>query len=230
MTGWRLDERAHAGAEHLDPSYVAAYDAKSGVDTREELALLLANGLDSDATLVDFGAGTGRLAVVAASRCRRVVAVDVSPTMLALARERASASACPNIEFVEAGFLTYSHRGERPQLVYSRNALHHLPDFWKGVALARVHDVLAGNGVFILRDLVFSFEPQEADERIEEWLDGAAGSPAVGWTRAELEEHVRTEHSTFSWLLEPLLEHAGFEILNADHRRGAYSTYVCRAS
>jgi ubiquinone/menaquinone biosynthesis C-methylase UbiE len=230
VTGWRLDERAHAGAEHLDPSYVAGYDAKSGVDTREELALLLANGLDSDATFVDLGAGTGRLAVVAASHCRRVVAVDLSAAMLALARERAAASACRNVEFVEAGFLTYSHRGERPRLVYSRNALHHLPDFWKGVALARVHDVLARNGVFILRDLVFSFEPQEAGDRIEQWLDGAAASPAVGWTRAELEEHVRTEHSTFSWLLEPLLEHAGFEILDADHRGGAYSTYVCRAS
>lgn len=229
MSGWRLDERAYAGLEHLDAGYVARYDAKSGVDADDELALLLANGLDSQTTLVDLGAGTGRLAVVAAPHCRRVVGVDPSPAMLGVARDRATAAGLANVVFVNAGFLTYRHEGERPRLVHSRNALHHLPDFWKGVALARVHDVLARGGVFILRDLVFSFEPHEADARIEAWLAGAAASPAAGWTRAELEEHVRTEHSTFSWLLEPLLEHAGFDIVDAEHRRGAYSTYVCRA-
>jgi cyclopropane fatty-acyl-phospholipid synthase-like methyltransferase len=230
VKGWQLDERAHAGPEHLDPAYVAGYAAKSDVDVQEELALLLAHGLDSKTTLVDLGAGTGGLALVAASHCRRVVAVDVSPAMLTLAREHATAAGRRNIEFVEAGFLTYEHRGERPQLVYSRNALHHLSDFWKGFALARVHDLLVRDGLLILRDLVFSFEPHEAEARIEEWLAGGAASPAVGWTRAELEQHVRAEHSTYSWLLEPLLEHAGFAILDADHRGGAYSTYVCRAA
>jgi ubiquinone/menaquinone biosynthesis C-methylase UbiE len=144
---WQLDERAHAGPEHLDPGYVARYDAKSGVDTREELALLVANGLGSYTTLVDLGAGTGRLAVAAASHCRRVVAVDPSPAMLVLARERASALRLENVELVEAGFLTYEHHGDPPDLVYSRNALHHLPDFWKAIALARVRDLLARNGV-----------------------------------------------------------------------------------
>lgn len=230
MKGWQLEERAQAGAEHLDPAYVAGYDAKSGVDAREELALLLANGLDSKTTLVDLGAGTGLIAIAAAPRCRRVVGVDPSPAMLAALRARADQAGIDNIEPVEAGFLTYEHQGEPPQLVYSRNALHHLPDFWKGIALAGVHDLLDRDGVLILRDLVFSFEPREADERIEEWLAGAATSPASGWTRPELETHVRTEHSTFSWLLEPLLLHARFEILEVVHRGGAYSTYVCRAA
>jgi SAM-dependent methyltransferase len=230
VTGWQLDERAYAGPEHLDPRSVAGYDRKSGVDSGEEVALLLANGLDSESTLVDLGAGTGRLAVAAASHCRRVVAVDPSPAMLAVAREALTAAGCRNVELVAAGLLTYSHRGAPPQLVYSRNALHHLPDFWKGVALSRVHDLIAGDGVFIVRDLVFCFEPHQADERIEQWLEGASASPAVGWTRAELEEHVRTEHSTYTWLLEPLLEHAGFEILDVVHRRGVYSTYVCRTA
>ena len=78
MKGWQLDERAHAGPEHLDPAYVAGYEAKSDVDVQEELALLLAHGLDGKTTLVDLGAGTGALALVAASHCRRVVAVDGS--------------------------------------------------------------------------------------------------------------------------------------------------------
>ena len=99
----------------------------------------------------------------------------------------------------------------------------------EGARAPQDRELLAPGGVFILRDLAYSFEPVEAGERIEAWLAGGAATPTQGWTRAELEEHVRTEHSTFSWLLEPLLEHAGFEIRDASHRRGAYSTYVCVA-
>jgi ubiquinone/menaquinone biosynthesis C-methylase UbiE len=224
---WQLDELAHAGPEHLDQSYVATYDAKSGVDTAGELALLRAHGLDRDATLVDLGAGTGRLATVAAPHCRRVVAVDPSPAMLALARERVSAAGHRNVDFVNAGFLTYEHEGQQPRVVHSRNALHHLPDFWKGLALARVRDLLPRDGIFVLRDLVCSFEPRDAPGYVDQWLEAAADSPDEGWTRAELEEHLRSEHSTFSWLLEPLLEHARFRIVDALHDRGFYSTYIC---
>jgi hypothetical protein len=35
---------------------------------------------------------------------------------------------------------------------------------------------------------------------------------ADGWSRAELEEHVRDEHSTFGWLLEATIRRAGFTI------------------
>ena len=221
-----FDERAHAGPEHLDPEYVAGYERKAGLDPDEEVDLLREHGLGPETTLVDLGASTGLLAAAVAPHCRRAVAVDASPAMAAAARERLSAFA--NAEAVEAGFLTYEHAGEPPQLVHSRNALHHLPDFWKGIALRRVHDLLAPGGRFVLRDLVYAFDPGEAEERLEAWFAGAAATEAEGWTRAELEEHVRGEHSTYSWLLEPLLERAGFEILESAHRAGAYATYVAR--
>ena len=220
---WFLAERSHAGREHLDEEYVASYDAKAGLDAADELELLRTHGLGPETTLVDLGAGTGVLARAAALHCRRVVAVDPSPAMAARLRLDSPA----NLEVVEAGFLTYRHAAEAPGLVHSRNALHHLPDFWKGIALARVHDLLAPGGVFVLRDLVYAFEPHETEAAIEAWLADAAASPDLGWTRAELEEHVRTEHSTYSWLVEPLLEHAGFEIVERSVRRGIYATYVC---
>jgi SAM-dependent methyltransferase len=218
---WYLDERAHAGPEHLDPAYVASYDAKTRLDLDTALDLLRRHGLGPDATLVDLGCGPGLLAAAASAEARRVVGVDVSPAMLEVARARSDA-----VEWVEAGFLTYEHAGDPPELVHSRHALHHLPDFWKGVALARIHDLLAPGGVFLLRDLVYDFEPAEIDGRIEDWLAGAAPTPAEGWTRGELEEHVRDEHSTFSWLLEPLLVRAGFEVVDRE-AGGLYATYVC---
>jgi SAM-dependent methyltransferase len=221
--GWRLNETAHAGAEHLDPAFVATYAAKAGLDVAAELDLLRANGLGPETTLVDLGAGSGVVAAAAAPHCRRVVAVDPSPVMLAAARARAA-----EIECVHAGFLTYSHRGEPPQLVYSRNALHHLPDFWKAIALERVARLLAPGGTFLLRDLVFSFAPAEADEALEAWFAAAPEHAEQGWTREELETHVRDEHSTFDWLLEPMLEHAGFEIREAVHSESqTHSRYVC---
>jgi SAM-dependent methyltransferase len=224
---WFPDELARAGPEHLDPTYVAAYDRKAGFDPTEDAARLRSLGLDETATLVDLGAGTGALALAAASLCRRVVAVDVSAAMLDVARKEAARRGVTNVALVQAGFLTYEHQGDPADFVYSRNALHHLPDFWKAIALRRIGDFLRAGGVLFLRDLAFSFDPGEAGRAIEAWLAGAAEDPAEGWTRSELEAHVRDEHSTFTWLLEPMLERTGFEIRDTERRASAYAAYVC---
>jgi ubiquinone/menaquinone biosynthesis C-methylase UbiE len=226
---WLPDELARAGPEHLDPAYAARYDRKTQphFDPTEEIAFLRELGLDETHTLVDLGAGTGAVALAAARVCRRVVAVDVSPAMLAVAREEADRRGVRNVELVRQGFLTYEHAGEPADFVYTRNALHHLPDFWKAIALERVRSFLRPGGILRLRDLVFAFEPGEAGGAIETWLAGAPEDAAEGWTRSELEEHVREEHSTFTWLLEPMLERTGFAIRDADYRGTTYAAYVC---
>jgi hypothetical protein len=38
---------------------------------------------------------------------------------------------------------------------------------------------------------------------------------------------VREEFSTFTWLLEPMLERAGFEIASAEYAAGVYANYLC---
>jgi ubiquinone/menaquinone biosynthesis C-methylase UbiE len=226
--GWRLDELAHAGEEHLDSAYVETYDRKAGTDPTEDLAVLRELGLDKAAVLIDLGAGTGTFALAAAPYCRHVTAVDLSSAMLSALREKAEGREVSNLEIAQGGFLTYEHRGEPADFVYSRNALHHLPDFWKAIALERVAALLKPGGIFRLRDLVFSFEPGETGRVIEPWLAGAAERPEDGWTRAEYETHLRAEYSTFSWLLEPMLEHAGFEIRQAEHSPSRiYSAYTC---
>jgi hypothetical protein len=79
-----------------------------------------------------------------------------------------------------------------------------------------------------LRDLVFSYEPAGAEAGIARWLDRAADNSGDGWTRAELETHVRDEYSTFTWLLEPMLQRAGFANFAADYAPiGAYADYTC---
>lgn len=218
---WRFDELAHAGLEHLDHAYAARFDDKSPTDWSDTVEQLLALGIDATSTVVDLGAGSGSFALALAPHVARVVSVDVSPAMVALLEAR-------GLEAVRAGFLGYRHDGPRPDAVHTRNALHHLPDFWKAVALRRVAELLRPGGVLVLADLVYSFELDRVEETIEAWLAAAPGDPLRGWTAAELAEHVRTEHSTFTWLLEPMLDRAGFDIRTSwTSPSGIYASYAC---
>ena len=226
---WMLDELAHAGPEHLDPVFVAGYERKQGYpDPAEDLAVLAAHGLDATSTVVDLGAGTGRFALAAARRFGQVTAVDISGAMLGFLRVRAAAAAVANLACVQAGFLSYQHAGSPADAVYTRNALHQLPDFWKAVALDRIGRMLRPGGVLRLHDLIYDFQPSQAEEVFGRWLDGAADDPARGYTSADFAEHIRTEHSTFRWLLEPMLAATGFEIVTSDFSGSVYGAYTCR--
>ena len=140
---WIPDELATAGRENRDPAHVARYDAKEDAGAEGEVARLLAAGLPERATVVDLGAGTGQFSLAVAAHAGRVVAVDVSPAMLERLEANIERAGASNVECVHAGFLTYEHAGEPADLVYSRYALHHLPDFWKAVALSRAAAMLS---------------------------------------------------------------------------------------
>jgi hypothetical protein len=111
--------------------------------------------------------------------------------------------------------------------VYSRNALHQLPDFWKALALDRIALMLRPGGVLRLRDLIYDFRPDQAAGVFRRWLANAAGDPADGYTAEDYAEHIRTEFSTFRWLFEPTLAAAGFEIVTAEFDRRLYGAYTC---
>ncbi|MCG3042293.1 class I SAM-dependent methyltransferase [Streptomyces sp. S1A] len=225
---WMIDELAHAGPEHLDPAFVAGFDRKQGhPDPAPDIDALRRHGVGRGATVVDLGAGTGRFALAAAREFTRVVAVDVSPAMLEHLRARAGQESAANLECVRAGFLTYEHTGQPADAVHTRHALHQLPDFFKALALDRVARTLWPGGVLRLRDLVLDFRPHEAGEVLEAWMAGAADDPALGYTRRDYAEHLRTEYSTFRWLLEPMLEAAGFEIVEAEYEGRLFGAYTC---
>jgi SAM-dependent methyltransferase len=225
---WMIDELAHAGPEHLDPAFIKGYDRKQGYpDPAEDLASFEAHGLDGTSAVVDLGAGSGQFALAAARRFGHVTAVDVSPAMIALLEARAAAAGLANLDCVRAGFLSYEHVGPLADGVYTRNALHQLPDFWKAVALDRIARMLRPGGVLRLRDLIYDFGPADAAAVFQVWFDHAASDPADGYTSADYAEHIRTEFSTFRWLLEPMLAATGFEIVTAEFRGRLYGAYTC---
>jgi len=234
---WMIDELAHAGAEHLDEGFIAGFDRKQGhPDPETDIAAFAAHGLGRASAVVDFGAGTGQFAIPAARRFGRVTAVDVSPGMLEALAAKADADAkaaaeaggetTPVLECVRGGFLSY-FPAEPVDGVYTRHALHQLPDFWKAIALRRIADMLRPGGVLRLRDLVYDFGPGEAGAVFDGWLAGAAEDPAAGYTAADYAEHIRTEHSTFRWLLEPMIAAAGLDIAEVSYDRRLYAAYTC---
>lgn len=147
--------------------------------------------------------------------------------MCELLERRIRGANVSNIEIVNAGFLSYEHEGEPADFAFSRNALHQLPDFWKAIALDRIHRTLRPGGILLLRDLVYDFDATDARERIDAWMAGAQTDPTIGYTAQDFADHVRKEFSTYSWLFEPMLERAGFEIRERDYRKSVYARYIC---
>lgn len=225
---WEYDELRQVGIDFADPEEVAAYDKRQGVDPAAADELL--DRLDTHAgeTLVDLGAGTGLLSLRAAQRGLTVHVVDVSPAMLAHARARAERLGLTGVTFHHAGFLTYRHGSPGADHVVSAYALHHLPDFWKGIALLHVSQILHPGGQFLLRDVIFSFPLPDYARGVEAWTAAVAHDDGSGWTRADLETHIREENSTFGWVLEGLIERAGLQLLEARYEGGAYTEYLCR--
>ncbi len=225
---WMIDELAHAGPEHLDPAFIAGFDRKQGYpEPDEDLAVFAAHGLGATSAVVDIGAGTGQFALAAARRFGHVTAVDVSPAMVSALRQRAETENLANLECVQAGFLGYSRKGPPTDGVHTRHALHQLPDFWKALALQRIAGMLRPGGVLRLRDLIYDFPPGETDQVFKHWFSRAASDPAEGYTADDYAEHIRTEFSTFRWLLEPMLAQAGFEIVTAEFEGRLYGAYTC---
>jgi ubiquinone/menaquinone biosynthesis C-methylase UbiE len=227
--GWLLDELARAGRENLDPAHVARYDALEDAAAAEEI-VYLRRCLAADAVVADLGAGTGQFALAAATEFARVIAIDVSAPMLDRLRHKLATVGLTNVTLTSAGFLTYRHEGEPVDLAYSRYALHHLPDAWKAIALSRIRRMTREGGLLRLWDVVYNFGPDEAPDRFEAWCASAGDGTDGQWSRRDLEEHIRDEHSTYSWLLEPMIRTAGFHIEEVSYSPdGMFAKYLARA-
>jgi len=224
---WYYDELRQLGVDFADAAEVAAYDRNQGRDPAEDRALVAALGLGPSDRLIDIGCGTGQFACEAAKIVREVIALDISPAMLDFARGRAAAAGLGNIDFRHGGFLSYRHEGAPADIVTSKFALHHLPDFWKAVALSRIHGWLRPGGTFFLRDVVFSFGASDCARGVEDWIARVAQPEGEGFTRADFATHVREEHSSFRWILEGLIERAGFRIQRLDCADEAYADFRC---
>jgi ubiquinone/menaquinone biosynthesis C-methylase UbiE len=223
---WQYDEMRQVGVDFENAAQVAAYDSKQGSDRSAERDLIRRLGIAPGHVVVDLGCGTGSFAREAARAGARVRAVDVSERMLEFLRRESEREGISGVDCEHAGFLTCAAEPGSIDCVVSRFALHHLPDFWKQVALLRLSRALKPGGVLYLRDVVFSFEPRAYEASVDEWL---RRMPEVsGFSRGEFETHVREEYSTFSWVLEGMIARADLEIRERAYPAPEYAEYLCR--
>lgn len=227
---WQYDEMKQIGTDYESRAEIENYDLRMSKirDIRAEIDEILEElGLAPEQTLLEFGCGTGEFAIGASARCRQVYALDVSRAMLEFAEKKARSRNSGPIRFINAGFLNYRHEDGPVDAVVTQLALHHLPDFWKQIALINIHGLLAPGGMLYLRDVVFSLKIEKYRAAIDHTLADFERS-AGGDMAAKFANHVKNEFSTFDWIMEEMLYRAGFHIEGADYRENFMTVYRCR--
>lgn len=101
---------------------------------------------------LEIGCGLGAFARLLAERSEHVLAVDLSPEMIRIARERSSE--CPNIEYQVVDVMAWGFPVERFDCIVSLMTLHYLP---LEETLVKMKNALRPGGVLLTLDF---YEPE----------------------------------------------------------------------
>ena len=105
----------------------------------------------SDKAILDFGGGTGLLALPLAKQAQSVTLVDISEKMLEQAHLKAEQQDIKNIQFLKQDLLANPLEQQFDLIVVSR-VLHHMPDL--DATLAVFYHHLRENGQVLIADFV----------------------------------------------------------------------------
>jgi 2-polyprenyl-3-methyl-5-hydroxy-6-metoxy-1,4-benzoquinol methylase len=216
---WYYNERRQIG---LDSAVASIYDRHDDSDLRARAALTML-GVQPGWRIADIGCGNGVLATEAALMGAEVDAVDISPAMLALAKVYARDRKA-RVRTQSTGLLSFAYQPNSYDLIVSEFTLHHLPDFWKAVALSRIFAALKPGANFYLRDIVFVSMPDGSERDVGEWADFNIKNHVFG--RDSVVTHMRDEYSTFGWVIERMLTETGFNLVSADYHAPLHGTYL----
>jgi putative AdoMet-dependent methyltransferase len=223
---WQYNELRRLAVDFHDLRQVEVYDAQQGTDLGQERKLVRSLGISGQDQVIEYGAGTGAFLLAAAPVCDHIHAIDISAAMIAYARRQVKEAGLTNVSFHHGGFLSYKHRKAPVRFVVTKFALHHLPDFWKVGALSKINGYLQTGGLFFLEDVVFSFEPESYEREVKSWI-GRVTALGTSFSKAQFEGHVREEFSTYSWIMEAIIQRTGFAIRKVDIRSATISSYLC---
>ena len=218
---WYYNERNRMG---IGPAVASIYDSHEDADLRARAALKTL-GVQRGWRIADIGCGNGVLATEAALMGAEVDAIDISPAMLALAEIYARDRKAP-VRTQSAGLLSFSYQAESYDLIVSEFTLHHLPDFWKAVAMSRIYRALTPGASFYLRDIVYASMPDAIERDVEQWADFQIKNH--DFARDGVVTHMRDEYSTFGWVMERMLTDVGFTLVSADYHAPMHGTYLLR--
>jgi ubiquinone/menaquinone biosynthesis C-methylase UbiE len=75
--------------------------------------------------ILEIGCGTGGFSRLLAERAEKVLAIDLSPQMIRLARTRSKLY--PNIDFIAGDVMTHQLPNNQFDCIATLTTLHHLP-------------------------------------------------------------------------------------------------------
>lgn len=163
---WRGEEGHHWRSE------AARYDEINRVFGE---ALIDAAHLTPGERVLDVGCGAGTIALEAARRVRpggSVLAIDISPDLVAIAGDRAASAGAVDVELIEADAAAYPYDEEAFDVLVSRNGLMFFDD--PEAAFTTLARALSPGG-----RIVFT-APQALDRNPWIMVAGAAAAPHVG--------------------------------------------------
>jgi ubiquinone/menaquinone biosynthesis C-methylase UbiE len=110
--------------------------------------VLAAVGLSSGMDVVDLCSGDGWFTLQIAKIARHVLAIDIDPTMLEVARHRLAESGIANCEFIAGDAYDIAKLAGPADFVFMANAFHGVPD--RPRLAKAVNSALKSNGRFAI--------------------------------------------------------------------------------
>lgn len=117
--------RPYEGLARIYDFLVAGVDFEEWVEHLEEI---LKRFHFSPRTILDLACGTGNLTLPLARRGYRVIGLDISPTMISVAREKASQSGL-NVEFMVEDMRFFKLKNPVDLIICFHDGINYLPEY-----------------------------------------------------------------------------------------------------
>ncbi|MEM8571214.1 MAG: magnesium protoporphyrin IX methyltransferase [Pseudomonadota bacterium] len=125
-----FDRTAAAAWEQLTSEAPVSRIRQTVREGRDAMRRILLDGLPADlsgARVLDAGCGTGQASIELAARGAKVIAVDISPSLLDVARSRTPAALSDRIEY-HAGDMLDPYLGEIDHTLAMDSLIHYQPE------------------------------------------------------------------------------------------------------
>ena len=160
------DHHAPTGLEKVTDTVLAAVDVRPGDE------------------IVDLGCGTGTLSLPLAERGARLLAVDVSPAMIARLKERAAERSLRWLDGLAMPIEDLRLPAGSADLIVTSYALHHLRDQDKAALVGAAYHWLRPGGTLVVADMMFGRGATKADRVIiRSKIRALARKGIGGWWR-----------------------------------------------
>ncbi len=121
------------------------YDRQSISKNRD--FIMTRNYLDINDTVMDYGCATSIMSNAIADRVKEIHAIDISPRMIEIAREKAAGYGIQNVHYATTSIFNDSFKSESFNVIIAFRVLHCVADVPS--VIDRINELLKPGGVFI---------------------------------------------------------------------------------